>query len=192
MNQMLKWSLPDQELCSLLVPTDLTKGNCTRPIAMGLLDASLSSSRSSCGYLSHLDTSLCSKVFCICRLCLLPCLFCGSTCSHCCTLKPWGLASCGLASGLFGSCHDDDFMPVTILVCFPLGGRVASPTSLVECSVLVVTYIHKRLATRSLGAKSSEGMEKFFPPTHNDLAPREVSRWKKILITYVCRKNTNT
>jgi hypothetical protein len=38
-NQTLKWFLPDQQFRSLLVPADLTKGNCTRPITMGLLDA---------------------------------------------------------------------------------------------------------------------------------------------------------
>jgi hypothetical protein len=33
---------------------------------------------------------------------------------------------------------------------------------------------------------------KNFPPTHNNLAPREVSRWKKFRITYVCRKVPET
>ena len=81
---------------------------------MGLLDASCSSSSSSCICLSLLLTSHMSLVFCLRCHCCSPC--CLYPCCMCCKLKPWGLASCGLASSLFGSCHDNVFMRIMCAV----------------------------------------------------------------------------
>ena len=36
-DQTLEWQLADQELCALLVTTDLTEGDCSGPVTMGLL-----------------------------------------------------------------------------------------------------------------------------------------------------------
>ena len=44
-DQTLERQLSDEELSALLVTTDLTKGNSSRPVTMGLLDSSSSRSR---------------------------------------------------------------------------------------------------------------------------------------------------
>jgi histone H3 len=41
-NQTLEWQLADEELCALLVPTDLTESYGTRSVTMGLLHSSSS------------------------------------------------------------------------------------------------------------------------------------------------------
>jgi histone H3 len=38
-DETLDWQLADQELCALLVTTDLTESNCSGPVTMGLLDS---------------------------------------------------------------------------------------------------------------------------------------------------------
>jgi histone H3 len=38
-DETLEWQLADQELCALLVTTDLTESNCSGPVTMGLLDS---------------------------------------------------------------------------------------------------------------------------------------------------------
>ena len=39
-DQTLEWQLPDEELCGLLVTTDLTESDCSRPVTMGFLHSS--------------------------------------------------------------------------------------------------------------------------------------------------------
>ena len=39
-DQTLEWQLADEQLCGLLVTTDLTESDCSRPVTMGLLDTS--------------------------------------------------------------------------------------------------------------------------------------------------------
>lgn len=47
-DEALEGQLADEELSALLVTTDLTKGNSTRPVTMGLLDTSGSRGRLTC------------------------------------------------------------------------------------------------------------------------------------------------
>ena len=47
-HQTLEWQFSDEELSGLLVSSDLTEGNSSRPVSVGLLDSSSGWSRFSC------------------------------------------------------------------------------------------------------------------------------------------------
>ena len=53
-HQALEGELPDEQLGALLVTSDLTKGNSSRPVTVGLLDSSSSRSRLASGLCGQL------------------------------------------------------------------------------------------------------------------------------------------